>query len=71
MRPLDNRPIQDFSINKPKIAVLGLNPHCGDGGVIGKEDDDLLKPVPKSCLKRNFGFGPFAAMVLVVGNMKI
>jgi 4-hydroxythreonine-4-phosphate dehydrogenase len=31
--------IQDFSINKPKIAVLGLNPHCGDGGVIGKEDD--------------------------------
>jgi 4-hydroxythreonine-4-phosphate dehydrogenase len=30
--------IQDFSINKPKIAVLGLNPHCGDGGVIGKDD---------------------------------
>jgi 4-hydroxythreonine-4-phosphate dehydrogenase len=26
---------------------LGLNPHCGDGGVIGKEDDDLLKPVLK------------------------
>jgi 4-hydroxythreonine-4-phosphate dehydrogenase len=26
--------IQDFSINKPKIAVLGLNPHCGDGGVM-------------------------------------
>jgi 4-hydroxythreonine-4-phosphate dehydrogenase len=31
--------IRDFSINKPKIAVLGLNPHCGDGGVIGTEDD--------------------------------
>src|SRR5690606_35914001 len=37
--------IQDFSINKPKIAVLGLNPHAGDGGVIGSEDDLLLKPV--------------------------
>jgi 4-hydroxythreonine-4-phosphate dehydrogenase len=39
--------IQDFSINKPKIAVLGLNPHCGDGGVIGKEDIILQSP----CLK--------------------
>src|SRR5688572_6201291 len=36
--------IQDFSIVKPKIAVLGLNPHAGDGGVIGKEDDLVLKP---------------------------
>jgi 4-hydroxythreonine-4-phosphate dehydrogenase len=33
---------QDFSINKPKIAVLGLNPHCGDGGVIGTEEDVIL-----------------------------
>jgi 4-hydroxythreonine-4-phosphate dehydrogenase len=33
--------IRDFSINKPKIAVLGLNPHCGDG-VIGTEDDLIL-----------------------------
>jgi 4-hydroxythreonine-4-phosphate dehydrogenase len=39
--------IQDFSINKPKIAVLGLNPHCGDGGVIGKEDA-VLKPALKN-----------------------
>jgi 4-hydroxythreonine-4-phosphate dehydrogenase len=39
--------IQDFSINKPRIAVLGLNPHCGDGGVIGKEDDTILKPTLK------------------------
>ena len=30
---------QDFSINKPKIAILSLNPHAGDNGVIGKEED--------------------------------
>ena len=44
--------IQDFSINKPKIAVLGLNPHCGDGGVIGKEDETILKPALKKYSKK-------------------
>jgi len=54
--------IQDFSINKPKIAVLGLNPHCGDGGVIGKEDDTILKPALKKIFdKGTLVFGPFAA----------
>ena len=54
--------IQDFSINKPKIAVLGLNPHCGDGGVIGKEDDAVLKPTLKKIFdKGTLVFGPFAA----------
>jgi 4-hydroxythreonine-4-phosphate dehydrogenase len=54
--------IQDFSINKPKIAVLGLNPHCGDGGVIGTEDDLIIKPVLKKIFdKGTLVFGPFAA----------
>lgn len=54
--------IQDFSINKPKIAVLGLNPHCGDGGVIGKEDDEIVKPTIKKLFdKGTLVFGPFAA----------
>ncbi|WP_310560255.1 4-hydroxythreonine-4-phosphate dehydrogenase PdxA [Flavobacterium sp.] len=54
--------IQDFSINKPKIAVLGLNPHCGDGGVIGKEDDAILKPALKKLFEKGIlVFGPFAA----------
>src|SRR5690606_39826839 len=35
----------DFGIRKPKIALLGINPHSGDNGVIGKEDDEVLKPV--------------------------
>ncbi|TDD93528.1 4-hydroxythreonine-4-phosphate dehydrogenase PdxA [Flavobacterium cellulosilyticum] len=54
--------IQDFSINKPKIAVLGLNPHCGDGGVIGNEDDTILKPTLKKIFEKGtLVFGPYAA----------
>lgn len=54
--------IQDFSINKPKIAVLGLNPHCGDGGVIGTEDDAVLRPTLKKLFEKGtLVFGPFAA----------
>ncbi len=53
---------QDFSINKPKIAVLGLNPHAGDGGVIGKEDDTLLKPAIKKLFEKGtLVFGPYPA----------
>ncbi|WP_284651105.1 4-hydroxythreonine-4-phosphate dehydrogenase PdxA [Flavobacterium terrisoli] len=54
--------IQDFGINKPKIAVLALNPHAGDNGVIGKEDDEILKPTLKKLFdKGTLVFGPFAA----------
>jgi 4-hydroxythreonine-4-phosphate dehydrogenase len=54
--------IQDFSINKPKIAVLGLNPHAGDGGVIGNEDRDILMPVIKKMFESGtLVFGPFPA----------
>ena len=54
--------IRDFSIHEPKIAVLGLNPHCGDGGVIGKEDEELIKPVLKKMFEKGtMVFGPFAA----------
>ena len=54
--------IQDFSIVKPKIAVLSLNPHAGDGGVIGKEDDLVLKPALKKIFETGtMVFGPFPA----------
>ena len=54
--------VEDFGINKPKIAVLGLNPHCGDKGVIGKEDDEIIRPTLKE-IKENgkLVFGPYAA----------
>ncbi|WP_291115060.1 4-hydroxythreonine-4-phosphate dehydrogenase PdxA [Flavobacterium sp. UBA6135] len=54
--------IQDFKIRKPKIAMLGLNPHCGDHGVIGKEDDEILRPTLNKMFEEGtFVFGPYAA----------
>lgn len=54
--------IEDFAINKPKIAVLGLNPHCGDNGIIGEEDDTIIKPsVHKIKESGKLVFGPYAA----------
>jgi len=54
--------IQDFSINKPKIAILGLNPHAGDHGVIGKEEDEIMKPAIKKLFEKGtLVFGPFPA----------
>ncbi len=53
---------QDFKINKPKIAVLGINPHTGDNGVIGNEDDDILRPtLLKIKTSGKLVFGPYAA----------
>ena len=53
---------QDFAIDKPKIAVLGLNPHCGDHGVIGKEDDEIIVPTLKEIQEEGkLVFGPYAA----------
>jgi 4-hydroxythreonine-4-phosphate dehydrogenase len=53
---------QDFGIQKPKIAVLGLNPHAGDNGLIGKEDDELIKPILTDAKsKGKLVFGPFPA----------
>lgn len=53
---------QDFRVQEPKIAVLGINPHSGDGGVIGKEDETVMKPTLEKM--RNSGklvFGPYSA----------
>ena len=52
----------DFNIRKPKIAVLGLNPHSGDKGVIGKEDDAIILPaVEKAFDSGKLVFGPYSA----------
>ena len=48
--------ITDFHIKKPRIAVLGLNPHAGENGKIGREEEDIIKPVLSS---RTNTFGPF------------
>ncbi len=54
--------IQDFTIERPKIAILGINPHAGDNGVIGEEDDLVLKPtLEKLRDKGQLVYGPYAA----------
>lgn len=53
---------KDFKIERPKIAVLGINPHSGDNGVIGYEDDEVLRPTLKKIKETGkLVFGPYAA----------
>ncbi|AYB32318.1 4-hydroxythreonine-4-phosphate dehydrogenase PdxA [Chryseolinea soli] len=62
LKVMDHSLRNDFGINKPRIAVLGLNPHAGDGGLIGQEDEQLIKPVVSD--QKNKGklvYGPFAS----------
>ena len=53
---------QDFGISKPKIGVLGVNPHSGDQGIIGSEDDQVLRPALKKIYEKgHLVLGPYAA----------
>jgi 4-phospho-D-threonate 3-dehydrogenase / 4-phospho-D-erythronate 3-dehydrogenase len=52
----------DFGIEKPTIAVLGLNPHAGDDGVIGEEDRSMILPAIEEAKNKGIlAFGPFPA----------
>ncbi len=54
--------IQDFSIVEPRIAVLSLNPHSGDGGLLGREEIETIQPAIQEAYKGGvLAFGPFAA----------
>lgn len=52
---------QDFGIDKPKIAVLGLNPHAGDEGLIGTEEESIIKPAIKEAKSNMLVYGPYSA----------
>ncbi len=53
---------EDFLIHRPKIAVLGLNPHAGDEGLVGGEEIDIIKPVIKNFFsKAELVYGPYSA----------
>ncbi len=52
----------DFGIRKPKIAILGINPHSGDNGVIGEEDDAIVRPIVKALFENGeLVYGPYSA----------
>ena len=53
---------QDFGVVRPKVAVLALNPHAGDGGLLGKEEQEIIKPAIVEAYEAGvLAFGPFAA----------
>ena len=52
---------KDFGVDKPKIAVLGLNPHAGDEGLIGNEEETIIKPAIKDAKHSMLVFGPYSA----------
>ena len=53
---------KDFGIDKPRIAVLGLNPHAGDEGLIGSEEESIIKPAIKEAKNNNMlVVGPYSA----------
>jgi 4-hydroxythreonine-4-phosphate dehydrogenase len=62
LRIMNDSLIRDFGIRKPRIAILGLNPHAGDEGLIGKEEETILMPAIREALEQNIlVFGPFPA----------
>jgi len=53
---------KDFGISRPRIAVLGLNPHAGDEGLIGNEEQAIIKPAIREAKNENIlAFGPYSA----------
>ena len=59
---INNSMREDFGVVRPKVAVLALNPHAGDGGLLGKEEQEIIKPAIVEAYEAGvLAFGPFAA----------
>jgi 4-hydroxythreonine-4-phosphate dehydrogenase len=53
---------RDFGIDKPRIALLGLNPHAGDEGLVGQEEEEMIKPALRDLRNQNMlAYGPYSA----------
>jgi 4-hydroxythreonine-4-phosphate dehydrogenase len=62
LRILNQSLFQDFSLPQPKIAVLGLNPHSGDNGLLGKEEKEVIEPaIERARAEGILAFGPYPA----------
>jgi 4-hydroxythreonine-4-phosphate dehydrogenase len=62
LRLMHHSLIQDFGIRKPRIAVLGLNPHAGDNSLLGSEEAEIITPAIEKAMKEGImTFGPFPA----------
>ncbi len=62
LRLLNRTMLEDFCINRPRIAVLSLNPHAGDNGVLGNEEQTTIIPAIENAKKEGIlAFGPYAS----------
>jgi len=60
---------EDFGIVEPRIAVMALNPHAGDGGLLGREEEEIIRPAIVAAYEAGvLAFGPFAADGLFAGG---
>lgn len=60
---------KDFGIVEPRIAVLALNPHCGDGGIIGTQEKEIIEPAVKEAYSQGvLAFGPISADGIFTGG---
>lgn len=61
LRLMDASLKRDFGVDRPKIAVLGLNPHCGDDGLLGDEEQTIIAPAVQAANAEGISaFGPFS-----------
>ncbi|MBR1871803.1 MAG: 4-hydroxythreonine-4-phosphate dehydrogenase PdxA [Bacteroidales bacterium] len=61
LRLMNDSLMKDFGVDRPKIAVLGLNPHCGDGGLLGDEEEKIILPAVLAAQEEGINaFGPYS-----------
>ena len=69
LRILRRSLIEDFGVVEPRIAVMALNPHAGDGGLLGREEQEIIRPAIVEAFREGIlAFGPFAADGLFAGG---
>ena len=63
LKNINSTLMQDFGVRKPKIAVIGLNPHAGENGMLGKEENKVIIPAIHQAKKEDdiLAFGPYPA----------
>lgn len=68
---LTARELPRFGINAPRIGVAGLNPHAGENGLLGQEDETVLRPAVAACASRGINVsGPFPADTIFVRALR-
>ncbi|HRI85912.1 MAG TPA: 4-hydroxythreonine-4-phosphate dehydrogenase PdxA [Ignavibacteria bacterium] len=67
---INNSLVRDFGIKSPTIGILSLNPHAGDGGLLGKEEDEILMPLIEQMNDTGFKLrGPYASDAYFAGGI--